>query len=150
MPHDVGVRAPPTRYARTVPCRFTVSQCRVDAGGSTACDGVEEAATKVALEMTLLLQADSAAQWATMTDPNAAVRLDPAATAAALDVLARLPGSGDLVASYREIVDLEAQAVAGDAWGGGTGPGARANALVAERYVDLGVGLSTLMEGAGC
>jgi hypothetical protein len=118
--------------------------------GAASCDRVREAATLVALQMQLLYQADSAAQWTSMTDPATPVRLDATSAAAAVDVLATLPGSGDLVASYREIVDLERQAESGDPWGDGSGPGARAHALVKATFIDLGVALSTLLEAVGC
>jgi hypothetical protein len=118
--------------------------------GGAGCDGIREAATRVSLETQLLYQADSGERWATMTDPSAPIRLDAGAMAAAVDVLATLPGSGDLVASYRQIVDLERQAGSGDPWGDGSGPGARAHELVKAKFIDLGVALSTLLEAAGC
>jgi hypothetical protein len=112
---------------------------------------VTEAATTISLELTLLMQADSAAQWTSMTAADAPVVLSGDRLAAAVEVLGAAQGAGDLAAKYREIATLEQAAVAsGDPWGGGTGPGAQVQKKVAAEFVDLGVALGTLLGSLGC
>jgi hypothetical protein len=121
------------------------------AAGSGDCATWKEVATTISLETQLLYQADSADQWASMTDPGSPLVLSGDRMAAAVDVLSKAPGSGDLVAKYRVIADLEKQAVAmTDPWGGGSGPGAQVQQKVQATFVELGVALGTLLDTLGC
>jgi hypothetical protein len=153
---SAATSAPATAPATQVPA--TAPAASADAGGggggdtgTADCAAVKEAATTISLELTLLMQADSAAQWKAMTAADAPVVLSGDRLAAAVDVLGKAAGAGDLAAKYRAIAALEQAAVAsGDPWGGGTGPGAEAQKKVAAEYVDLGVALGTLLDSLGC
>jgi hypothetical protein len=121
------------------------------AAGPGDCAAWKEAATTMSPETQLLHQAGSAVQWAAMTASTAPIVLSGGGLAAAVDVLSRPPGSGDLVAKYREIADLEKQAVSsGDPWGGGSGPGAQVQKKGQASFIDVGVALSSLLEHLGC
>ena len=139
------------------PAAGTVAPAAASGSGGTAgvgtvgCAAVKKAATTISLEMQLLYQAGSADQWKAVTASTSPIVLSGDRLAAAVDVLATAPGSGDLVAKYREIADLERQAVAsGDPWGGGTGPGAQAQKKVRAQLIGLGVGMGKYLDGLGC
>jgi hypothetical protein len=120
-------------------------------GGSVDCAAIRRALEVQNLAMQLLLQATSDGQWAAMLDPKAPVRLDAKAYSDAIETIATLPGTGDVIGTFREIAtQFRAAAASGKPYGDGSGAGEKLHKLVADNFVDAQAALSVARESAGC
>ena len=130
---------PPPTSPPPTPVLTPVSSPQVDSAAEML--GVRAVVRK----MEVLIGARTEEAWARVAAPNVGSGLAVGRFAAWIDTVAGLPGGDELADRYREILDLEREAVdALDPWAGGAGPAAEVSALVADEYHALDEALTTL------
>ena len=137
---------PPPTSPPPTPVLTPVSSPQVDSAAEML--GVRA----VVREMEVLIGARTEEAWARVAAPNVGSGLAVGRFAAWIDTVAGLPGGDELADRYREILDLEREAVdALDPWAGGAGPAAEVSALVADEYHALDEAMMTFwVDRLGC
>jgi hypothetical protein len=121
------------------------------AGGAVDCEAVRHALEVQNLNMQLLFQATSDAQWKALLDPQSPIPANAKAYSEAIETIATLPGASGVIGTFREIAaQFRMAATSGKPYSDGSGIGASLYKLVSDNFVTGQAALSTAWEESGC